>query len=848
MKKQKLSTESKKNGRPAGGTERPRNERTELLTVEINNSTSPKKSKAKAPKNTVKKQGVTGLLGGDASKTSPTPEPLNLPGISDEIAARAGIRKAGALEAKDLCELDVSGLWIPYTDRNGEPVMVEDESGKPKPYGRLRLDRPEPNKKYHQAPDSGVHLYIPDGDYRNISRLAIVEGEKSSLSLSSLGIPAVGISGFYGFQERCEDKKRLLEELQDIFLLAGDCEIEFVGDNDTVLNHQFADAAVKLSQHISEASGGDSVKIVLPRIPINGPKGIDDLIDHLQKQGEDPLTVYNGLERVTFDSGGYAGGSGAAALRWDILKAELTSNPVGLKAELLNNSKLEGRLFECIEFMKHSPTSYQQAKEKMREFLDLDKTTFNQGLTAARKELKELAPFAEKSKEQVTEILLEIEEKGFTLGAKYLYPMPDGVAWGIAKVRYRSFTQTEIERELIARYELTKKQCSYLDGGLSQVDTALRQIKAKPELDYAGPVAGYSKPGAYTSGGSTFLVTDGFVIPKSEKGDWSLHKEFLERFCGRNAGDPHWETQVQCLMGWLQQFRLQMLDQEGEYLGQALAIVGEPDSGKTWWQENIAPKLISGRFFPQKLQNLSSQFNAETARNEIISFSDSTGDTDYRQRERIADHVRAFVANPKSSIEKKGQDRISLPLKQRLIISANMTGIAALPPLKGGVEDKVMYLKGYRVKLWNGSKDPKAKETIRRLLDQIPAFCYAIDNYGLPVEMADERFGVKAFHHPEIVEETETGKPWEITVQYLEKLIQCNNYRKGTEWQSPMDLYQDIANGVGNDAIEKVVRRDKFPYHLRYAKRELKGGMITIEHRRMGCGGQWRILPNMKAA
>ena len=44
------------------------------------------------------------------------------PGISNEMLARAGVRHVSAEEAKDLCGLDSSGLWLPYRAADGSAI------------------------------------------------------------------------------------------------------------------------------------------------------------------------------------------------------------------------------------------------------------------------------------------------------------------------------------------------------------------------------------------------------------------------------------------------------------------------------------------------------------------------------------------------------------------------------------------------------------------------------------------------------------------------------------------------------------------------------------------------------
>src|SRR5947209_4721965 len=103
---------------------------------------------------------------------------LGRPGISREMLARAGVRWVGAEEAEGLCGLAEGGLWLPYKTLDSADVS---EGGKP--YGRLRLDRPQGSKKYHQAFGTGVHAYLPPGLIALPSGedLVLVEGEFKTL-------------------------------------------------------------------------------------------------------------------------------------------------------------------------------------------------------------------------------------------------------------------------------------------------------------------------------------------------------------------------------------------------------------------------------------------------------------------------------------------------------------------------------------------------------------------------------------------------------------------------------------------------------------------------------------------
>lgn len=186
--------------------------------------------------------------------------PSSRPGISAATLAKLNIRHIEEAEAFELIGQKFAGLYIPYR------IHVDG-----KPFGRLRLDKPESDRKYTQRAGSGVHPYFPAlPELEAQPDLVIVEGEFKAIALCEAGVRAIGISGFYGFQQEGEMCPRLVKHLKE----HPPRRILFLGDNDTALNYQFADAAVKLA-----AMAG--VPVLLPRIPLSMPKGVDDCREQL---------------------------------------------------------------------------------------------------------------------------------------------------------------------------------------------------------------------------------------------------------------------------------------------------------------------------------------------------------------------------------------------------------------------------------------------------------------------------------------------------------------------------------------------------------------------------------------
>ncbi len=191
------------------------------------------------------------------------------PGVSDEFLIKAGIRRVTSDEAFELCGLHKSGIWIQYYDIDGMPVIVNG-----KPYGRLRLDEPTDNCKYLQAPNSGCHAYLPFPfiqEFKQGIDLFITEGCFKCLSLAeTTKYQAVALPGLYGYAHG-----ELLPELKAALDFLKPSRLLFIGDSDTCLNYRFSIAAVKLAGMIKP------IPLFLPRLPLNGPKGLDDLKESL---------------------------------------------------------------------------------------------------------------------------------------------------------------------------------------------------------------------------------------------------------------------------------------------------------------------------------------------------------------------------------------------------------------------------------------------------------------------------------------------------------------------------------------------------------------------------------------
>jgi len=281
--------------------------------------------------------------------------PIARPGISAVTLANLDIRHVDEAEACELIGQRYAGLFIPYG------IHVDG-----KPFGRLRLDKPEADRKYTQRAGSGVHPYFPAlPGLEALPDLVLVEGEFKSIALCEAGVRAIGISGFYGFQHEGELCPRLVKHLKE----HPPQRILLLGDNDTALNYQFADAAVKLA-------GLVNVPVLLPRIPMSMPKGVDDCREQLGAEAFDAW--WHGLVENAVPV--------PTKLRADMLAAELFKRAL---PELQTVSGVDralmlqrlGRFAACLH-----PMARNEIADQCKLALGLNKSVLQQAAAAARAE------------------------------------------------------------------------------------------------------------------------------------------------------------------------------------------------------------------------------------------------------------------------------------------------------------------------------------------------------------------------------------------------------------------------------------------------------------------------------
>ena len=733
---------------------------------------------------------------------------LKRPGISEDFLKSAGIKQVDSAEASSQVGIRETGILIPYKTYQGRDVVDAEE-----PFSVLRLNAPTGDKKYSQRKGSTTHIYIPpELKVESADSLVIVEGEFKALSLWERGIPAVGIKGFYGALTP-KNTNKLHPELIVVLKNAEKLKtIEFLGDTDTAINKDFANAAVLLAKAMVKTEFS-SLELTLPRLPYDGEKGVDDCFEVWDAEGNEK---WNALERIPLDPEESKGN-----LQFKLLDK---LNEANLKSVIEGGGKPEKRLYQSMAAMHEDPRLQKVFSERI-----VGLGIQGLGMMELKRVIKKAAEENSHRKDFDKGKLDEIVKKTHRIGSEMLYPRsPEDPDNGILlqgdpkSGGYMQMARDDFERFLVWDLDVSKELVNGPNS--SEVDYVLGKIGKKPKLSYIGEVAGYPA-GLHEYQGKYFFVPQERYFEEGQQGECPQTIEYIQRLLGKNANEPHWEHQFHILMGLLKATRKMVKNYQEKRTVPPLMLIGAKGCGKTHFQTEILPYCIDGKYSLCETQDLLSRFNAEQIGNVITILSDSEGDGRYRARKDLAGYYKKIAANPDTRCEGKGKEKTTLPSKRLIVASANddtQEDLAAIPPV-AGIEDKVIYLRCFHVNMWKGMNDPEGTEIQEQIRNEVQAFCYCIDNYVLPEECSGERYGVATWQHPICIEAAEMGSPSERVSERISKILQEGGEIAkalfGGEHAHDLDKVWELLHGAEDQSMPKLA---KTPSSLGHILRHVK--------------------------
>lgn len=401
--------------------------------------------------------------------------------------------------------------------------------------------------------------------------------------------------------------------------------------------------------------------------------------------------------------------------------------------------------------------------------------------------------------------------------------------------------------------QMTRHLMSGLDITRGQAALAITYIEINCGVGFVGPLAGY-KAGLHQVKGQSILVTQTAKVMSPEQGDWSMLRGIIEGMFGEEAL-VYFYGYLSVFVKGLQRCLKMGKPDPGCLPGQALCIAGPADCGKSLLVALIS-EMIGGRMEnPYSYMCGRTDFNAELGRAEILFLDDQAASRDPRERARLGAQIKEFTVSQGMRIHAKFMTPFLVQPYQRLIFAVNdePDNLLVLPNIEPSLEDKIILLRA----LENDMPMPTASGEQRKLfwdtlVEQLPVFHhFLLNEFEIPEEKVSQRFGIKHYHDPELVEALTELSPQEKLLDMVvemfsnareahERLANANGYWVGTALELEKKLKECYGDALCKQVIPHV---NSLGSHLR----NLASQRPDVVRQLRRVGGKWKWEISFKA-
>lgn len=286
---------------------------------------------------------------------------------------------------------------------------------------------------------------------------------------------------------------------------------------------------------------------------------------------------------------------------------------------------------------------------------------------------------------------------------------------------------------------------------LSEIDQKLNEIQVELDVAYAGPLAGH-RSGLLDCYGNRILVTASPKLIEPQAGGWLVLGQFFKNLLVDGSYD-----QRPYVYAWLK-FAYEALRAELSRPGPVMTLAGPRNSGKSLLQ-NLFTLILGGRVAkPYRYMSGRTDFNGELFGAEHLMIEDEAPSTDLRSRRALGAHIKAFTVNEAQSCHIKNRQALTLAPLWRLSISVNdePENLMILPPISDSEQDslgdKMILLRAMLADMPMPSQTLEERDAFwKTLVSQLPAFLHSLLNWEVPEEIRHPRYGMKTWHHPELL-------------------------------------------------------------------------------------------------
>ena len=340
--------------------------------------------------------------------------------------------------------------------------------------------------------------------------------------------------------------------------------------------------------------------------------------------------------------------------------------------------------------------------------------------------------------------------------------------------------------------------------GASQLDRVVDAIQTHQRVDAAVPIL-FTGEEIVDIGNDRFLNTN-FRKPVQPASDgsetlWPYLKSWLWPVFG--------DEQLPYFLAWFSRFYGGAIGHEPTQ-GQVVVVAGGPSQGKTLLNWRVVGTALGGFADATPYLQGKTSFNKTAAEHPVWSLDDPTGQIDYDKHKMFGEAIKAHVANPRVSYHPKHKDSIEIPWYGRLFMTCNTDpqSLSVLPPMDNAVSDKIMLFK------FTDYQHPfgKNSDVESVIAEELPHFLRWLCDYSPPAGVIweeNKRFGVKPYHHPEMLHTAAEDNPATKLVEVIDRWATSmrRDDKNATEWKgTATDLYTSLM-GLDEGNLRPLINR-----------------------------------------
>ena len=134
------------------------------------------------------------------------------------------------------------------------------------------------------------------------------------------------------------------------------------------------------------------------------------------------------------------------------------------------------------------------------------------------------------------------------------------------------------------------------------------------------------------------------------------------------------------------------------------------------------------------------------------------------------------------------------------VLGVPLTDLMVLPPFEDGIADKLMLIKAHMNSVVQGiDNSEKRRQMWATLTSELPAFLSFLESWEIPTELKADRFGIKTYHHPELLAKMRELQPEQRLMALIDDCV--FRYHNKYSWDGPAI------------ALERILTDDKYSLH-----------------------------------